>query len=50
MSLNGTFANGASFKNGQYKVLLSALRVSGNPSFLTDYEMKLTPAFIIKEN
>lgn len=48
--INGTFADGSTFGNGEYKVLLSALRVTGNPALLSDYEFALTPEFIVKEN
>lgn len=48
LTIDGTFADGTTIKDGSYKVLLSALRVSGNPNLITDYEMALTPAFIVK--
>lgn len=46
--VDGTFADGSKIKDGSYKILLSALRVSGNPNLITDYEMSLTSEFIVK--
>ncbi|KAJ7255407.1 subtilisin-like protein [Mycena rebaudengoi] len=37
------FANGTAVPNGQYKVLLRALRVNGNPDTLDDYDIFVTP-------
>ncbi|KAJ7693309.1 subtilisin-like protease [Mycena rosella] len=41
----GTFANGTRLDDGQYRVLLRALRVGGNPKKEEDYESWLGPQF-----
>ncbi|TFK44150.1 pyrolysin [Crucibulum laeve] len=38
-----TFANGTTIANGSYRVLLRALRVTGNPTREEDYESWLSP-------
>ena len=47
-NVTGVFANGSAIKSGEYKVLLRALRVTGNPAALSDYEFWLSPEFIVK--
>ncbi|KAJ7097194.1 subtilisin-like protease [Mycena belliarum] len=43
VQLSNTFANGTVIPNGEYKVLLRALRVTGDPTNEADYESWLTP-------
>ncbi|KAF7357681.1 Minor extracellular protease vpr [Mycena venus] len=43
--LSNTFANGTTISNGSYKVLLRALRVTGDPTNEADYESWLSPIF-----
>ncbi|KAI0088133.1 subtilisin-like protease [Irpex rosettiformis] len=38
-----TFANGTKIPNGQYKILLRALKVTGNPGNESDFESWLSP-------
>ncbi|KAK0462601.1 subtilisin-like protease [Desarmillaria tabescens] len=38
-----TFANGTTIPNGSYKLLLRALKVTGDPSVASDYESWLSP-------
>jgi hypothetical protein len=47
-NVTGVFANGSTIANGEYKVFLRALHVTGNPGVLNDYETWLSPEFIIK--
>jgi len=42
---NGTYANGSYAANGQYKMLLRALKMTGDPSNEADYEAWLSPIF-----
>ena len=37
------FANGTTIPNGQYRVLLRALKVTGNPDNEADFESWLSP-------
>jgi len=39
------FANGTTIPNGQYKLLMRVLKVTGNPADETDYESFLSPTF-----
>ncbi|KAK7032714.1 minor extracellular protease vpr [Favolaschia claudopus] len=41
--LSKTFANGTTIRSGSYKVLLRALRVTGDPTNEADYESWLSP-------
>ena len=50
MAINGTFAAGSMIPDGDYKVLVRALKVTGNPASLADYEVALTPEFTIKRS
>lgn len=43
LSILGTFANNSQIPDGQYRVLMSALRVAGDPSDDGDYERWLSP-------
>lgn len=43
--ISNTFANGTVIPNGSYKVLLRALRVTGDPTNEADYESWLSPVF-----
>jgi len=43
-----TFANGTTIANGQYRVLLRALRVTGDPTNEADYESWLSPIVGVK--
>jgi len=43
-----TFANGTTIPNGQYRVLLRALRVTGDPTNEADYDSWLSPIVGIK--
>ncbi|KAK0437979.1 pyrolysin [Desarmillaria tabescens] len=43
LSILGTFANNSQIPNGQYRVLMRALRVAGDPSNERDYESWLSP-------
>jgi hypothetical protein len=43
--LTNTFANGTVIPNGSYKVLLRALRVTGDATKEADYESWLSPIF-----
>ena len=38
-----TFANGTKIPNGEYKILLRALKVTGNPANEADFESWLSP-------
>lgn len=40
-----TFANGTTISNGSYRVLLRALKVTGDPKNEADYESWLSPVF-----
>ncbi|KAJ7282961.1 subtilisin-like protease [Mycena rebaudengoi] len=42
-SWSGTFANGTRVNDGQYRVLLRALKVAGNPKNEEDYESWMSP-------
>ncbi|KAJ7772696.1 subtilisin-like protease [Mycena maculata] len=42
---SGTFANGTRIDDGQYRVLLRALKIGGNPNKEGDYESWLSPQF-----
>lgn len=44
---NGTFANGSIVGDGEYKMLLRALKMRGNPSNEADYETWLSPIFAV---
>lgn len=48
--LNGSFLDGSTFKNGAYKILLRALKVTGSRNVLSDYEYALTHEFVVKIN
>ncbi|KAJ7091118.1 peptidase S8/S53 domain-containing protein [Mycena epipterygia] len=41
----GTFANGTRIDDGQYRVLIRALKVGGNPNEEEDYDSWLSPQF-----
>jgi len=43
-----TFANGTTIPNGQYRVLLRALRVTGDPTNEADYDSWLSPIVGVK--
>ncbi|KAK0213189.1 pyrolysin [Desarmillaria ectypa] len=43
LSILGTFANNSQIPNGQYRVLMRALRVASDPSNEEDYESWLSP-------
>ncbi|KAK1224337.1 hypothetical protein PQX77_012766 [Marasmius sp. AFHP31] len=47
---NMTFANGSFVPDGTYKVMVRALRVSGNPDVQKDYDTWLSPALTFKFN
>jgi hypothetical protein len=47
-TLTNKFADGTSIPNGDYKVLVRALRVTGNPKNEADFESWLSPAFTVK--
>ncbi|KAL0956638.1 hypothetical protein HGRIS_002771 [Hohenbuehelia grisea] len=42
---NGTFANKTRVENGEYRILLRALKVTGNSKNSSDYESWLSPIF-----
>ncbi|KZT21765.1 subtilisin-like protease [Neolentinus lepideus HHB14362 ss-1] len=44
-AFTGSFANGTAIAVGEYKVLLRALKVTGNPANEGDYETWLSPSF-----
>ncbi|KAL0952205.1 hypothetical protein HGRIS_008814 [Hohenbuehelia grisea] len=44
---DGKFANFTRVENGEYRVLLRALKVTGNPKRANDYESWLSPVFTI---
>ncbi|TFK50631.1 subtilisin-like protease [Heliocybe sulcata] len=44
-AFTGSFANGTKIAVGEYKVLMRALKVAGNPANEADYETWLSPAF-----
>lgn len=46
--LKNVFANGTVIPNGSYKVLLRALRVTGDPTNEADYESWLSPIINVK--
>ncbi|KIJ56962.1 hypothetical protein M422DRAFT_40528 [Sphaerobolus stellatus SS14] len=49
LSLNPpAFANGTAIPNGQYRVLLRALKITGNPTLESDYETWLSPIIGVK--
>ena len=48
LQLGHTFANGSTIPNGDYRVLIRALRVTGNPANEEDYETWLSPIFGIR--
>ena len=51
MTINGTFVDGSTFPDGDYKVLLRALKVTGNQDLLEDHELWLSPMhFIVNRN
>lgn len=43
------FANGSTIPNGSYKILLRALKVSGNPANEDDYEVFLSPTIGVQQ-
>ena len=43
MPFNGTFLNGTAVPNGQYRMLIRALKITGEPRDESDYEAFLTP-------
>jgi len=43
MAFNGTFLNGTAVPNGQYRMLIRALKITGDPKDECDYEAYLTP-------
>jgi hypothetical protein len=43
MAFNGTFLNGTVVPNGQYRMLIRALKITGDPTNESDYEAFLTP-------
>lgn len=45
LPISPTFANGTSIPNGDYRILVRALRVTGNPANEDDYESWLSPIF-----
>jgi hypothetical protein len=45
VGLNSTFANGTDIPKGQYKILVRALHVTGNPSKEDDYDSWVSPIF-----
>ncbi|KAF9526569.1 peptidase [Crepidotus variabilis] len=45
-----TFANGSTIKDGQYRALLRALRVTGDPTTEEDYDSWLSPIFGIQKS
>ncbi|KAI0786595.1 subtilisin-like protease [Abortiporus biennis] len=47
VTLDGTFADGTSIPNGDYKILVRALKVTGNPANENDFESWLSPAFTV---
>lgn len=46
--LESTFVNGTKIVPGEYRVLVRALRVAGNPRKQEDYESWLSPEFTVK--
>jgi hypothetical protein len=47
---DGTYANGTAAANGSYKILVRALRITGNPTDEKDYESWLSSEFTIKRS
>ncbi|CAE6448675.1 unnamed protein product [Rhizoctonia solani] len=43
-----TFANGTAIPNGSYKVLIRALKITGNPTKEEDYEVWTSPTIVVK--
>ncbi|KZV90011.1 subtilisin-like protease [Exidia glandulosa HHB12029] len=48
ITLPTTFANGTAVPPGNYRLLLRALKITGNPTKQEDYETYLSPSFTIK--
>lgn len=46
-----TYASGKNkIPDGNYKILVRALRITGNPNKDSDYDVWLSPEFAIKQN
>jgi hypothetical protein len=45
LQLTPTFANGTTIPNGDYRILVRALRVTGDPAIEGDYESWLSEIF-----
>jgi len=43
MAFNGNFLNGTAVPNGEYRMLIRALKITGDPKDESDYEAFLTP-------
>ena len=43
MAFSGNFLNGTAVPNGQYRMLIRALKITGDPKDECDYEAYLTP-------
>jgi len=48
LQISPTFANGTNIPNGDYRILMRALRVTGNPANEDDYESWLSPIFGVR--
>ena len=48
--INGTFADGSDVADGSYRVLLRALRVTGDRDALADYETWVSDEFVIQKD
>ncbi|CCO37483.1 hypothetical protein BN14_11639 [Rhizoctonia solani AG-1 IB] len=42
------FANGTAIPNGNYRIMVRALKITGNPQFEGDYEMWTSPELQVK--
>ncbi|KAB5590080.1 Minor extracellular protease vpr protein [Ceratobasidium theobromae] len=42
------FVNGTNIPDGQYKILVRALKITGNPNQAEDYDIWLSPKFVVK--
>lgn len=42
-----TFANGTAIPNGRYKILIRALKITGDPKKESDYDAWLSPVVIV---
>ncbi|CCO30546.1 hypothetical protein BN14_04575 [Rhizoctonia solani AG-1 IB] len=44
------FANGTAIPDGSYKILVRALKITGNPTKEEDYEVWTSPTILVKRN